>query len=109
MAALTVTTQVPVPLHAPPQPPNVEPAAAVAVSVNCAPGVTDSEQSDPHEIPAGALVTVPDPRGTGPTVRVAGAASWGNGGMDCQSRFASANEPVTFGTCVSPLPSRFMM
>jgi hypothetical protein len=72
MAALTVTTQVPVPLHAPPQPPNVEPAAAVAVSVNCAPGVTDSEQSDPHEIPAGALVTVPVPRPFLVTVSVTG-------------------------------------
>ena len=37
LAALMLTTQLPVPVHAPLQPVNVEPAAAVAVSVTDVP------------------------------------------------------------------------
>jgi hypothetical protein len=39
LAASTVTTQEPVPVHAPLQPANVEPAAADAVNVTDVPGV----------------------------------------------------------------------
>jgi hypothetical protein len=38
LAASTVTTQAPVPMHAPLQPANVEPGDAVAVSVTGVPG-----------------------------------------------------------------------
>src|SRR5262245_5271153 len=43
------------------QPANVEPVAAVAVSVTCVPLANASVQSVPHEIPAGLLDTVPLP------------------------------------------------
>jgi hypothetical protein len=59
--ALTVTAHVPVPEHAPLQPANLEPAAAVAVSVTEVPGVTDSVHAEPQLIPAGVLLTVPMP------------------------------------------------
>jgi hypothetical protein len=61
VAAFTVTTQLPVPEHAPPQPAKVDPALGVAVSVICVPGVTFSPQSAPQAIPAGLLLTVPVP------------------------------------------------
>jgi hypothetical protein len=61
VAALTVTAQVPVPVQAPLQPANVEPAAGVAARVNDAPGVTVSAQSLPQLMPAGELDTVPRP------------------------------------------------
>jgi hypothetical protein len=38
LAALTVTTQAPVPVHAPVQPAKLDPAAAVAVKVTEVPG-----------------------------------------------------------------------
>jgi hypothetical protein len=60
-AAVMVTEQVPVPLHAPPQPPKLEPAAAEALSVTCVPWARASVQSEPHEMPAGELDTVPVP------------------------------------------------
>jgi hypothetical protein len=56
-----VTTQEPVPVHAPLQPVKVEPADAVAVSVTDAPLVKPNEQVAPQLIPAGELVTVPLP------------------------------------------------
>jgi hypothetical protein len=62
VAALTVTAQVPVPEQPPPlQPVKVEPAAGVAVSVTAVPLANEPEHVVPHEIPAGALVTVPPP------------------------------------------------
>src|SRR5438093_1194333 len=60
-AALMVTLQVPVPAQLPLQPVKVEPAAGVAVSVTAVPLANVAEQVVPHEIPAGALVTVPVP------------------------------------------------
>jgi hypothetical protein len=48
-----------VPVHAPPHPANVAPAAGVAVSVTPVPWSYDSVQSDPQLMPAGLLVTVP--------------------------------------------------
>jgi hypothetical protein len=61
VAALTVTAHVPVPEQAPLQPAKDEPAAGVAVRVMAVPGVTDCEQAVPQLMPAGLLVTVPEP------------------------------------------------
>jgi hypothetical protein len=60
-AALMVTLQVPVPVQLPLQPVKVEPAAGAAVRVTAVPLVKEAEQVAPHEMPAGALVTVPVP------------------------------------------------
>ncbi len=61
-AVLIVTVQVlVVPVQPPPQPVKVEPAAGVAVNVTAVPLVNDAEQVAPQEMPAGALVTVPEP------------------------------------------------
>ncbi len=71
MAALSVTVQVPVPEQPPPlQPVKVEPAAGAAVKVTAVPLAYVAEQVAPHEIPAGALVTVPVPAPLGLTVSV---------------------------------------
>jgi hypothetical protein len=56
-----VTTQLPVPLHVPPQPENVEPLAALAVNVTCVPGAKLALQLCGQSIPAGELVTRPLP------------------------------------------------
>jgi len=70
-AALIVTVQEPVPVQPPPlQPVNVEPAAAVAVSVTDEPLVNEAEHVAPQEMPAGALVTVPLPAPALDTVSV---------------------------------------
>ena len=61
VAALTVTAQVPVPEHAPLQPAKMEPASAAALSVTAVPAASDCEQVAPQAMPAGVLVTVPDP------------------------------------------------
>ena len=71
-AAPTVTVQAPAPAQAPLQPPKVEPASGVAVSVNWAPGATASLQSAPQAMPAGALETVPEPAPLRLTVSVTG-------------------------------------
>ena len=60
-SAFIVTTQAPVPLHAPPQPVNFEPLAGVAVNVTCVPGVKAALQVEPQLIPEGELATVPLP------------------------------------------------
>ncbi len=71
VAALSVTVQVPVPEQPPPlQPLNVDPAAGAAVKVTAVPLANAAEQVAPHEIPAGALVTVPVPAPLGLTVSV---------------------------------------
>ena len=60
VAALIVKAQVvAVPLHAPPQPPNVKPGAGVAVSVTCVFCVKLAVQVVGQLTPEGALVTVP--------------------------------------------------
>jgi hypothetical protein len=62
VAAVTVTTHVPVPAQPPPlQPANVELADAAAVNVTCVPLAKFAEQVVGQLIPAGALVTVPVP------------------------------------------------
>lgn len=60
-AAVIVTTQLPVPLHAPDQPVKVELPVGVAVRVTTVPWVKVSEQSVPQEMPAGLEVIVPVP------------------------------------------------
>src|SRR5437867_12462468 len=63
VAAETVITHDPVPVHPPPlQPLKVEPAAGVAVTVTAVPLGKLAEHVAPQVIPAGALVTVPLPR-----------------------------------------------
>ena len=61
MAVDTVTVQVPVPVHTPPQLAKVEPAEADAVSVTLVPSGNADEQAGPHAMPAGLLVAVPLP------------------------------------------------
>src|SRR5205807_7739400 len=51
-----VTTQLPEPLHAPPQPANFEPLAGVALNVTCVPGAKAELQVEPQSIPPGELV-----------------------------------------------------
>src|SRR5438034_6773068 len=62
VAAETVITHDPVPVHPPPlQPLKVEPAAGVAVTVTAVPLGKLAEHVAPQVIPAGELVTVPLP------------------------------------------------
>jgi hypothetical protein len=61
VAALTVTAQLAVPVHAPLQPVKVEPVAAAAVSVTLVPETTVALQVVPQLMPAGLEVTVPLP------------------------------------------------
>jgi len=58
---LIVSVQVPVPEQSPDQPMNLEPAAALAVSVTGVPPLNCAVQVVPQLIPAGELVTVPEP------------------------------------------------
>ena len=51
----------PVPEQDPPQPPNDQPAAGVAVSVTLLPVSKLAEHDEPQSIPPGELVTVPSP------------------------------------------------
>jgi hypothetical protein len=56
-----VTLQLPVPLHAPDQPVNIEPEAGVAVKVTLLLVVNWLMQVAPQLMPAGVLVIVPVP------------------------------------------------
>ena len=58
---VNVTLQVPVPVHAPDHPANVEPLFGTAVRVTMAPLVKLALHVAPQSIPAGLLVTVPLP------------------------------------------------
>jgi hypothetical protein len=60
-AAFIVTVQVLVPVQAPLQPVKPKPVAGNAVRVTVVPPVKEAEQVAPHEMPAGELVTVPEP------------------------------------------------
>lgn len=61
LAADMATVQVPEPLHAPDQPENRLPEAGVAVSITLAPAANWAEQDEVQEIPAGELLTEPEP------------------------------------------------
>ena len=63
MFAFIVTVQLPVPrqLDPPLQPTKDEPAAGVAVSMTTVPLANEATQLAPQSIPAGLLVTEPDP------------------------------------------------
>jgi hypothetical protein len=62
LAPSTVTVQVPVPEHPPPdQPAKVEVASVVAVSVTVEAASTIAEQEEPQSIPPTSEVTVPPP------------------------------------------------
>ena len=61
LAALIVTVQLPVPVHAPDQPVNVELTSGVAVKLIDVPELYVPEQVVPHEMPAGVDETVPVP------------------------------------------------
>jgi hypothetical protein len=60
-ADVIVTTQLPVPLHAPLQPANTDPLAGTSVSVTTVPLAKFVEQVCVQLIPTGLLVTVPVP------------------------------------------------
>src|SRR5262249_61763131 len=60
-SAPRVTLRAAVPEQAPPQPVKVELAPALAVSDTLVPCANDAEHVEPQSIPAGLLVTVPDP------------------------------------------------
>ena len=60
--AFIAITQVPVPEQPPPlQPANVEPGEGAALSVTFVPGAYLLEHVPGHEIPAGLLLTLPEP------------------------------------------------
>jgi len=59
--AFAVATHVPVPEHAPPQPPKVEPGTGEAVKVTEVPLAKFAEQLLPQSMPAGLLMTLPTP------------------------------------------------
>ena len=60
-SAPIVTAHLPVPVHAPDQPVNVEVASGVAVRVTCVPPAKLVLQPDPQLMPLGELLTVPPP------------------------------------------------
>jgi hypothetical protein len=71
LAELMLTTQVPVPLQPPPvQPLSVLPVAGAAISVTEVPLLKLEMQVAPQSIPAGLLVTVPEPAPDLATARV---------------------------------------
>jgi hypothetical protein len=56
-----VTEHAPVPVHAPPHPPNVLDASGVAVRLTTVPLLNEDEHVLPQLIPVGFDVTVPPP------------------------------------------------
>jgi hypothetical protein len=60
-AALMVTTQLPVPLQAPPQPVKLQPLAGASFSVTCLPLAKLALQVEPQLMPVGELLTAPLP------------------------------------------------
>src|SRR6185295_17713748 len=70
-----VTAQLPMPLHAPPQPVNLLSDDAAAVSVIVRPGLKDAEQSEGQLMRARSELTLPDPLPPRVTVSVGSRAN----------------------------------
>jgi hypothetical protein len=86
-----VSVHPPAPEHpAPLQPVKVDPAAGAAAKVTTVPEPRVAEHVPGHEIPAGELLTVPDPVPAVDTVRVCDAVGSGSGGV--KLRWASIPE-----------------
>jgi len=94
---VNVTLQVLVPVHAPDQPANVEPALGTAVSVTMAPLAKLALHVAPQSIPAGLLVTVPVP------VPALCTVSWKEGGGLAVKVAVTAALPVNV-TLQAPVP-----
>ncbi len=60
-ACIIVIAHRPVPVQAPPQPPNVAVGSGVAVNTTTAPISKGAWQMAPHKIPSGSDVTLPEP------------------------------------------------
>src|ERR1700761_4758263 len=90
-----------VPDHAPPQPAKVEPDSGVAVRTTVCPSGKEAAHVAPQLIPAGLLVTLPEPEPAFPTVRVnigaAGRGSYSNSsaGTDAEVPFAVTTATAT--------------
>lgn len=76
VAALIATWQGPVPEQLPDQPPNIDPGAGSAVSVTALPSAKAYEHFEPQSIPAGELVTLPEPTPPSETESLSLAISW---------------------------------
>ena len=61
LAASMLTVQGPVPVHAPLQPPSVQPGSGCATSVTVEPLTKSALHFVPQSIPDGVLVTLPSP------------------------------------------------
>lgn len=70
LLAVRFNTQLAVPVHAPLHPVKVEPTSGVAVRVTVVPWGKVAEHVAPQSMPAGLLVTVPEPVPVLPTVTV---------------------------------------
>jgi hypothetical protein len=102
VAALSVTLQVPVPVHPPPlQPVNVDPAVAAAVSTIAVPELKFAVHVDPQLIPAGALVTVPAPV---PALVTCRASDWAKVAVTLLVRLAATEHvPVPLQAPLHPV------
>ena len=103
-AEVIETTQEPVPVHAPLQPANVEPAAAVAVSVTEVPLLKVAEQVAPQLMPAGELVTLPLPVPAFASVNEK-VCSVKVAVTDCAALIEAAQEPVPVHAPLQPVKS----
>jgi len=74
VALLSVTTHGPVPLHPPPQLAKVDPMLGASLNVTCVPSPKFALHVVPQLIPAGELVTTPDPVPARLTVKATGTA-----------------------------------
>jgi len=100
--AVTVTAQVSaVPEQAPPQPVKVELSEAAADRLTFVPGAYVAEQAAPQLIPAGSLLTLPEPEPCLVTVRVPRA-----GGAPTASKVAVTDLSPSRGTLQAPFPEQ---
>ena len=105
VAAVTVTTQAPIPAHPPPlQPAKVDPVAADAVKVTCVPLAKFAEHVAGQLIPAGALVTVPVPVPAAVTVNPKFGLTLKLAVTDVAAVIVNVQLPVPFANV--PAPSR---